>query len=52
MTIMALELKPPSEHPTFGALLPLCPTALSYLFNPDGGNSWDVTGTGLPQCVT
>jgi uncharacterized membrane protein len=30
ITIMVLELKPP-EHPTFGALLPLWPTALSYL---------------------
>ena len=31
ITIMVLELKPPPEHPTFGALLPLWPTALSYL---------------------
>ena len=30
ITIMVLELKPP-EHPTFAALLPLWPTALSYL---------------------
>jgi uncharacterized membrane protein len=30
ITIMVLELKPP-EHPTFGALLPLWPTALSYV---------------------
>lgn len=30
MTIMVLELKPP-EHPTFAALLPLWPTALSYV---------------------
>jgi uncharacterized membrane protein len=29
ITIMVLELKPP-EHPTFAALLPLWPTALSY----------------------
>ena len=29
MTIMVLELKPP-EQPTFAALLPLWPTALSY----------------------
>jgi TMEM175 potassium channel family protein len=29
MTIMVLELKPP-ERPTFAALLPLWPTALSY----------------------
>jgi uncharacterized membrane protein len=31
ITIMVLELKPP-EHPTFAALLPLWPTALSYQF--------------------
>jgi uncharacterized membrane protein len=30
ITIMVLELKPP-EHPTFAALRPLWPTALSYL---------------------
>lgn len=30
ITIMVLELKPP-EHPTFAALLPLWPTALSYV---------------------
>lgn len=30
ITIMVLELKPP-EHPTFAALWPLWPTALSYL---------------------
>lgn len=30
MTIMVLELRPP-EHPTFAALLPLWPTALSYV---------------------
>ena len=30
ITIMVLELKPP-EHPTFAALLPLWPTALSYI---------------------
>lgn len=30
ITIMVLELKPP-EHPTFGALLALWPTALSYV---------------------
>lgn len=30
ITIMVLDLKPP-EHPTFAALLPLWPTALSYL---------------------
>jgi uncharacterized membrane protein len=30
MTIMVLELKPP-ERPTFAALLPLWPTALSYV---------------------
>jgi uncharacterized membrane protein len=30
MTIMVLELKPP-EQPTFAALLPLWPTALSYV---------------------
>ena len=30
ITIMVLELRPP-EHPTFAALLPLWPTALSYL---------------------
>src|ERR1700758_2582191 len=29
ITIMVLDLKPP-EHPTFAALLPLWPTALSY----------------------
>ena len=29
ITIMVLELKPP-EHPTFAALVPLWPTALSY----------------------
>ena len=29
ITIMVLELKPP-DHPTFAALLPLWPTALSY----------------------
>jgi uncharacterized membrane protein len=29
ITIMVLELKPP-EQPTFAALLPLWPTALSY----------------------
>jgi uncharacterized membrane protein len=29
-TIMVLELKPP-EHPTFTALVPLWPTALSYM---------------------
>src|SRR5258707_10913884 len=29
ITIMVLELKPP-EHPTFAALAPLWPTALSY----------------------
>jgi len=29
ITIMVLEIKPP-EHPTFAALLPLWPTALSY----------------------
>jgi TMEM175 potassium channel family protein len=31
ITIMVLELKPPPEQSTFGALLPLWPTALSYL---------------------
>jgi uncharacterized membrane protein len=31
ITIMMLELKPPPEHTTFRALLPLWPTALSYL---------------------
>lgn len=31
ITIMVLELKPP-EHPTFTALLPLWPTAVSYQF--------------------
>lgn len=30
MTIMVLDLRPP-EHPTFAALLPLWPTALSYV---------------------
>jgi uncharacterized membrane protein len=30
ITIMVLDLKPP-EHPTFAALLPLWPTALSYV---------------------
>lgn len=30
ITIMVLDLRPP-EHPTFAALLPLWPTALSYL---------------------
>ena len=30
ITIMVLDLRPP-EHPTFSALLPLWPTALSYL---------------------
>jgi len=30
ITIMVLELKPP-EHPSFAALLPLWPTALSYV---------------------
>src|SRR5690348_6773533 len=30
ITIMVLDLKPP-EHPTLAALLPLWPTALSYL---------------------
>src|SRR5262245_54719998 len=30
ITIMVLELKPP-KHPTFAALRPLWPTALSYL---------------------
>src|ERR1700760_4509230 len=30
MTIMVLELKPP-EEPTFAALVPLWPTALSYV---------------------
>lgn len=30
MTVMVLELKPP-ENPTFASLLPLWPTALSYL---------------------
>ena len=30
ITVMVLELKPP-EHPTFAALLPLWPTALSYV---------------------
>jgi uncharacterized membrane protein len=30
ITIMVLDLRPPA-HPTFGALLPLWPTALSYL---------------------
>jgi len=30
ITIMVLELKPP-EHPTLAALLPLWPTALSYV---------------------
>lgn len=30
ITIMVLELKPP-EHPTFAALAPLWPTALSYV---------------------
>ena len=30
ITIMVLDLKAP-EHPTFRALLPLWPTALSYL---------------------
>ena len=30
ITIMVLELKPP-EHPTFAAVLPLWPTALSYV---------------------
>jgi uncharacterized membrane protein len=29
ITIMVLELKPP-EYPTFAALLPLWPTAMSY----------------------
>jgi uncharacterized membrane protein len=29
ITIMVLDLRPP-EHPTFEALLPLWPTALSY----------------------
>jgi uncharacterized membrane protein len=29
ITIMVLDLKPP-DHPTFAALLPLWPTALSY----------------------
>jgi uncharacterized membrane protein len=31
ITIMVLELKLPPDHATFGALLPLWPTALSYL---------------------
>ena len=31
ITIMVLELKPPSERRTFAALLPLWPTALSYV---------------------
>jgi uncharacterized membrane protein len=31
ITIMVLELKPPPEDPSFGALLPIWPTALSYL---------------------
>ncbi len=31
ITIMVLELKPPPERATFAALLPLWPTALSYL---------------------
>ena len=30
ITIMVLELNPP-DHPTFGALLPLCRTGLSYV---------------------
>jgi uncharacterized membrane protein len=30
ITIMVLDLRPP-EHPTFAALLPLWPTALSYV---------------------
>src|ERR1700749_1339128 len=30
ITIMVLDLKPP-EHPTFAALVPLWPTALSYV---------------------
>jgi uncharacterized membrane protein len=30
ITIMVLDLKPP-EHPTFAALLPLWPTAISYV---------------------
>jgi uncharacterized membrane protein len=30
ITIMVLDLRPP-EHPTFAALLPLWPTALSYI---------------------
>src|SRR5215475_3099122 len=30
ITIMVLDLRPPA-HPTFGALLPIWPTALSYL---------------------
>jgi hypothetical protein len=31
ITIMVLELKPPPEQATFGALLPLWPIALSYV---------------------
>src|SRR5206468_11125287 len=31
ITIMVLELKPPSKQATFGSLLPLWPTALSYV---------------------
>jgi uncharacterized membrane protein len=31
ITIMVLELKPPLDQPSFGALLPPWPTALSYL---------------------
>ena len=30
ITIMVLDLRPP-DHPTFAALVPLWPTALSYL---------------------
>jgi uncharacterized membrane protein len=33
ITIMVLELKPPSERRTFAALLPLWPTALSYVLS-------------------